>query len=62
MTAIRRMVTRAAAAHAEWRRRRRTARALSKLNDAMLKDLGLTRSDLRAYDDRDDIRNWRTIN
>ena len=56
------LVTQAVATHARRRRQRETARILSRLSDDMLKDLGLTRPDIRAYDGKDDIRNWRTIN
>jgi uncharacterized protein YjiS (DUF1127 family) len=55
------IAVRTIAAYAQWRQRRRTTLVLSGLSDAMLKDLGLTRSDARAYESKDDIRNWRTI-
>ena len=42
--------------------KRRTARTLGALDDHMLKDLGLTRTDPRGLGSKDDIRNWRTIN
>ena len=58
--AIVRSAQRLIATFSEWRLRRQTARALSALDDKMLKDLGLTRSDLGAYGGADDIR-WRTI-
>ncbi len=60
--AITQTMKRVVAAHARRRRQRETARILSGLSDDMLKDLGLNRSDLRAYEGKDDIRNWRTIN
>ena len=44
------------------RRERRTARTLGALDDHMLKDLGLTRTNLRGLGSDDDIRNWRTVN
>ncbi len=46
-------VKRVVAAHARWRMRRKTARILGGLSDDMLKDLGLTRSDLRAYEGKE---------
>jgi uncharacterized protein YjiS (DUF1127 family) len=45
---------------AERRRRRQTYRALAALNDHMLKDLGITRCDLRDWTD-EDIRGWRRL-
>ena len=54
------MLGHAMAAVAEWRRRRQTCRALAVLDDHMLKDLGLTRSDLPGWTEGD-IRGWRTL-
>jgi uncharacterized protein YjiS (DUF1127 family) len=59
--AVWRTMKRAVEAYARWRISRQTARALSALDDNMLKDLGLTRSDLGAYGGDDDIRRWHTI-
>ena len=56
-----RMMKRVVEVYSQWRLRRQTARALSALDDRMLKDLGLTRSDLGAYGGDDDIRQWHTI-
>jgi Domain of unknown function (DUF1127) len=48
----------AAEALAERRRRHRTSRALAALDEHMLKDLGITRSDPPDWTDGD-IRGWR---
>ena len=60
--AVLRAMKAAVGALARRRRERKTARTLGALDDDMLKDLGLSRSDTRALRGKDDIRNWRTIN
>lgn len=51
-------MTRALSGYSRWRERRKTALALSAMDDWMLKDLGLTRSEPSAFGGDDDIRHW----
>ncbi len=54
-------VKRAGAAYVRWRLRRKTARMLSGLSDDMLKDLGVTRSDLCRYRGKDTVHNRQSV-
>ena len=56
-----RATKKAAAGFSDWREHRKTVLALSALDDRMLEDIGLARSEIGAFGVGYDIHRWREI-